>query len=159
MAPKSANSSTCKDGVKLGLERFKKNEVQHVKVNFIKTHIKTLSSLIDILSEGVTSYMVLLTASRYYALNDRTIHFLSQGEIDMSATTAESGSTPASNTVSDADVVALLDSETEVEMFVVGSYKTRQGDAFFKYLDLTLSNLGKYVLFKTIDTINITVCS
>ena len=38
----------------------------------------------------------------------------------MSATTAEFGSTPASNTASDANVVDLLDSETEVGIFVVG---------------------------------------
>ena len=31
------------------------------------------------------------TAKRYHPLNDKTIRFLSQGEIDMSATTTEFG--------------------------------------------------------------------
>ena len=95
--------------------------------------IHTLSSLVGVSSEDVKLYMNLLTAKRYYALNDRTIHFLSQGEIDMSATTAELGSAPASNTVSDADVVHLLDSETEVVISVVDKNKTRQGGAFVKH--------------------------
>ena len=55
-----------------------------------------------------------MTAKQYYALNDRTIHFLSQGGIDMSATTAEFGAASASNAAIDADVVDLLDSGAEV---------------------------------------------
>ena len=54
-------------------------------------NIKTLSTLIGILCEDVTLYMKLLTANRHYALSDRTIHLLSQGEVDMSATSADSG--------------------------------------------------------------------
>ena len=76
--------------------------------------------------------MELLTANRYYALNDRTIHLLSQGEVDMSATSAEFGAVPASTTLSDAGVEELLVSETEVEFFVVVKNKTRAGGAFFK---------------------------
>ena len=75
--------------------------------------------MIGILSEDVTLYMKLLTANRYYALTDRTIHLLSQGEADMSATSAECGAVPASNTVGDAEVEELLNSETAVELFVI----------------------------------------
>ena len=46
----------------------------------------------------------------------------------MSATTAEFGSAPASNAVSDADVVDLLGSDTEVEMSVFDENKTRAGE-------------------------------
>ena len=35
--------------------------------------------------------MKLLTADRYYALNDRTINLLMKGDIDMTATTSEKG--------------------------------------------------------------------
>ena len=91
-----------------------------------------LSTLIGILSEDVKLYMELLTADRYYALGDRTIHLLSQGEVDMSATSAEFGfaNGAAANSVSDAEVGELLGSETEVDMFVVDNNNTRQGGAF-----------------------------
>ena len=141
MAPKPSNSNTYKDGIKLDLERLKKHEIQQVKIHLSKINIKTLAPLIGTLSEYVKLYMKLLTANQHYALNDRTIHFVSQGEIDMSATTAESGAAPESNTVRDADVVDLLDNETEIEISVVDKIKPRQGGAFFKYLNLILSNL------------------
>ena len=85
--------------------------------------------MIGILSEDVKLYMNILTASRYYALNDRTVHLLSQGEVDMSATSAEFGAVPASNTVSDAEFAEVIDIETEVEIFVVDK-TTRAGSAF-----------------------------
>ena len=87
--------------------------------------------------------MKLLTANRYRALNDRTIHMLSQGEVDMSATTGVvfGFTNGASSNVSDAEVEELLDTETEVEMFVVDKNKTRAGGTFFKYMNLTLFNL------------------
>ena len=141
MAPKSSNSNTYQDGIKLGLERLKKNEIQKVKVDLGKIDIKTLASQIDVLSEDVKLYMKLLTANRYHALNDRTINMLSQGEVDMWPTSAEFGAVPASNTASDAEVEKLLDIETEVEIFVVNKNKTRAGGAFFKDLNVTLSNL------------------
>ena len=101
--------------------------------------------------------MKLLTASRYYALNDRTIHMLSKGEVDMSATTGVVfgfASMAAAGNVSDAAVEELLDSETEVEIFVADKNITRAGGAFFKYLNLTLFNLEKYGLFKHLDRNN-----
>ena len=82
--------------------------------------------------------MKLLTAHRYYALNDLTINMLSQGEVDMSAaTSSDFVPVPASKSVSDAEVEEFLDIDTEVETFVVDKHKTRQGGAFFKYLNLT----------------------
>ena len=111
-----------------------------------KINIKTLAAQIDVLSEDVKLYMKWLTANRYYALNDRTINMLLQGEVDMSATTGITlgfGSMAASKTVSDAEAEELLDNETEVEMFLVDENKTRQGGAFFKYLNLTNFDLDK----------------
>ena len=115
------------------------------------------------LSEDVTLYMNLLTANRYYALNDRTIHLLSQVEVDMSATSGVTlgfASMAAANNVSDADVQELLDSETEVETFVVDKHITRAGGAFFKYINLTLCNLEimDYLRLMIDTTIHITVC-
>ena len=119
-----------------------------------KTNIKTLASQIGVLSEDVKLYMKLLTANRYYALNDRTINMLSQGGVDMSATSSEFGAVPASKTVSDAEVKELIDIETEVEIFVVDKNKTRAGGAFFKHLNLILFDLEKHGLFKNTDRNN-----
>ena len=74
--------------------------------------------------------MKLLTANRYYALNDHTIHLLSQGEVDMSATSAEFGAVPASNTASDAEFAEVIDIEGEVGISVVYKNKTRAGRDF-----------------------------
>ena len=51
----------------------------------------------------------------------------------------------ASKTASDAEVEELLDIETEVGISVVGNNKTRQGGAFFKYLNLTNFDLENTV--------------
>ena len=56
----------------------------------------------------------------------------------MSATTAEMGSAPTSNTIGDADVVDLFDSEAEVEISVVDKNRTRAGGAFFKHLNINI---------------------
>ena len=72
MAPKSSNGNTYEDDFKLGLERLTRNK-QKVNIDLSKTNIKTLASQIDGLSEDVKLHMELLTANRYYALNDRTI--------------------------------------------------------------------------------------
>ena len=63
MAPKSSNSNTYTDGVKLDLERLK-HDIQKVKVYLSKLNIQTLSTLIGILSEDVKLYMNLSTANR-----------------------------------------------------------------------------------------------
>ena len=107
--------------------------MQQLRVDLSKLNIKTLSTLIGILSEDVKRYMKLLTANRYYALNDRTINMLSKGEVDMSATTGVTlwfAPMAASKTASDAEVEELLDIETEVGIFVVDKNTTRQGGAF-----------------------------
>ena len=53
-----------------------------------KINIKTLATYVGQLSADVKQFMKLLTADRYYALNDRTINLLMKGDIDMSATTS-----------------------------------------------------------------------
>ena len=73
MAPESSNSNTYKDGIELDLERLKKHEIQKVKAYLHKVNIKTLPTLIGILSEYAKPRMKLLTANRYHALNDRSI--------------------------------------------------------------------------------------
>ena len=119
MAPKSSNdNSAYKSKIKLDLEKLKNNQIQNVKVDLTKIDIQTLATLLGVLSEDVKLYMKLLTANRYYALNDRTINFLSQGEVDMSATTGVAfgfASLAAADNVSDAEVEEVLDIETEVE--------------------------------------------
>ena len=150
MAPKSSNdNSAYKSKIKLDLEKLKNNQIQNVKVDLTKINIKTLATLLGVLSEDVKLYMKLLTANRYYALNDRTINFLSQGEVDMSATTSAvfSGNNHASNTVSDAEVEEVFDIETEVEIFVVDKNKTRAGGSFFPYINNTIFDLTKYGIF------------
>ena len=56
--------------------KYKSKDI-YIYTHISKIIINTLSTLIGILSEGVKLYMELLTANRYYALNDRTIHLLS----------------------------------------------------------------------------------
>ena len=72
------------------------------------------------LSDGVKLFMKLLTANRYYALNDRTINLLMKGNIDMSATT--SGKSEEIKE-SDATVISLLDIEKEIQIFIVEEIK------------------------------------
>ena len=56
-----------------------------------KVNIRTLTSNIGVLSEDVKLYMKLATSKIYYALNDRTISLLKEGDVDMGATTSETG--------------------------------------------------------------------
>ena len=55
---------------------------------------------------------------------------------------------------SDAEVVAIIDQETEVEIFVVDKHKTRQGGAFFPYINNTIFDFDKYGIFKNVDRNN-----
>ena len=48
----------------------------------------------------------------------------------------------------------MFDIETEVGIFVIDKNNTREGGAFFKYLNLTNFDLEKHGLFKTIDRNN-----
>ena len=95
-------------------------------------------------SNDIKIYMKLLTTNRYYALNDRTINLLLKGDIDMSAVEDAEGQ---KITESDAEVVAIIDHETEVEIFVVEKNKTRQGGAFFPYINNTIFDFDKYGIF------------
>ena len=63
--------------------------------------------------------MYLSNAKRYYALNDRTISLLMKGNVDMGATTGETGEGDK-NTFSDAGAVETVKKEQEVELFIVG---------------------------------------
>ena len=151
MAPKSSNdNSAYKIKTKLDLEKLKNNQIQNVKVDLTKIDINVLATLLGVLSEDVKLYMKLLTANRYFALSDRTINFLSQGEVDMSATTSAvfSGNNHASNTVSDAEVEEVFDIETQVEIFVVDKNKTRAGGSFFPYINNTIIDVTKYGILK-----------
>ena len=64
--------------------------------------------------------MKLVTLKRYYALNDRTINL--KGEIDMSAT--YNGETKP--TVSDEEIMDILATETNIEVFRVENIKHDQ---------------------------------
>ena len=99
------------------------------------------------LSEDVKMYMYLFNSKRYYALSDRTINLLMKGDIDMSATTSE---TAEVITGSDKEVVDLIDVEQEAELFIVEKNKTRAGGSFCPYLNITIFDLSKYVIFKSV---------
>ena len=103
------------------------------------------------LSEDVEMYMFLFNSKRYYALNDRTVNLLMEGDTDMSATTSE---TAEVITDSDKEVVDLINVEQEVELFTVEKNKTRSGGSFFPYLDIIIFDLYKYGIFKSVDRKN-----
>ena len=92
--------------------------------------------------------MYLFKSKRYYASNDRTTNLLMKGTIDMSATTSE---TAEVITDSDKEIVDLLNVEQEVGLLTVEKNKTRAGVPFFPYLNITLFDLSKYVIFETVD--------
>ena len=96
-------------------------------------------------------YMYLFNSKRYYDLNDRTINLLLKGDIDMSATNSE---TAEVITDSDKEVVDLINVEKEVELYIVEKNKTRAGGSFFPYLNITMFDLSKYGIFKTVDRNN-----
>ena len=85
--------------------------------------------------------MYLFNSKRYYALNDRTISLLMKGDIDMSATTSESAEVI---TDSDKEVVDSINVEQDVELFIIDKNKTRAGEPFFPYLNITIFDLSKY---------------
>ena len=95
--------------------------------------------------------MYLFNSNIYYDLNDRTINLLLKGDIDMSATNPE---TAEVITDSDGEVVDLINDEKEVGSFIVGKNKTRAGGSFFPYLNITIVDLSKYYILKTVDRHN-----
>ena len=74
-----------------------------------------------------------------------------KGDIDMSATTSE---TAEAITDSDKEVVDLINVEQEVELFTIEKNKTRAGGSFFPYLNITIFDLSKYGMFKSVDRKN-----
>ena len=96
-------------------------------------------------------YVYLFNSKRYYALNDRAINLLMKGDIDMNATTSE---TAEVITDSDKEVVDLINVEQEFGLFTVEKNKTRAGGSFFPYLNITIFDLSKYGIFKTVDRNN-----
>ena len=96
-------------------------------------------------------YMYLFNPKRYYAPNDRTINLLMKGDIDMNATTSE---TAEVITDSDKEVVDLINVEQEVGLFTLENNKTRAGGPFFPYLNITIFDLFKYCIFKSVDRNN-----
>ena len=97
------------------------------------------------LSEDVKLFMKLVKTNRYYALNDRTIALLMKGDID---TSVIADVEVIGMRESDAEVIAILELETEVEIFVVDKNKTRAGGAFFNCLNNTLFDFDKYAILK-----------
>ena len=93
--------------------------------------------------------MYRFNSKRYYAPNDRTINLLMKGDIDMNATTSE---TAEVITDSDKEVVGLINVEQEVGLFTVEKNKTRAGGSFFPYLNITIFDLSKYGIFKSVDS-------
>ena len=146
MAPKSSNdNSAYKSKIKLDLEKLKNNQIQNVKVDLTKVNINTLATQIGVLSEDVKLFMKLVKSDRYYALNDRTIALLMKGDIDTSVIVDVE---VTGMRESDAEVKAIIEHETEVEIFVVDKNKTIAGGAFFNCLNNTLFDFDKYGIFK-----------
>ena len=132
MAPKSSNdNSAYKSKIKLDLEKLKNNQIQNVKVDLTKVNIQTLATHIGVLSEDVKLFMKLVKSDRYYSLNDITIALLMKGDIDTSVIVDVE---VTGMRESDAEVKAIIEHETEVEIFVVGKNKTRAGGAFINCL-------------------------
>ena len=137
--------------INLELDKLKNGEIKGAKIDLTKIKINTLAKKIGLLSEDVKMYMYLFNSKRYYALNDRTINLLLKGDIDMSATNSE---TAEVITDSDKEVVDLINVEKEVELFIVEKNKTRAGGSFFPYLNITIFDLSKYGIFKSVDKHN-----
>ena len=57
-------------------------------------------------------------------------------------------------TDSDKEVVGLINVEKEVELFIAEKNKTRSGGSFFPYLNITIFDLSKYGIFKSVDRNN-----
>ena len=74
-----------------------------------------------------------------------------KGDVDMSATTSE---TTEVITDSDTEVVDLINVRQEVELFTAEKNKTRAGGSFFPYLNITIFDLSKYGIFKSVDRSN-----
>ena len=143
--------SEYKKTTNLELEKLKNGGIQGTKTDLTKIKINTLAKKVGLLSEDAKMYMYLFNSKRHYALNGRTISLLLKGDIAMSA--ANSG-TAEVITDSDKEVVGLINVEKEVELFIVEKNKTRSGGSFFPYLNITIFDLSKYGIFKSVDRHN-----
>ena len=124
------DKNTYRLSAKENLNKLKSDLIPNLKIDLTKINIKSLATDLSSLSNDVKLFMKLLTSERHYALNDRTINLLLKGNIDMTASTSmKDGGNDAKG--SDAEIVDLLDFETEVEIFVIDKNKTRSGGAFF----------------------------
>ena len=154
MSDKASNKNTYRLSVNQHLDKLNNKSIEIFRIDLTNINIKTLATCLGQLSEDVKLFMKLLTAPKYYALNDRTINLLMKGDIDMSATT--SGKSEEIKE-SDATVISLLDIEKEIEIFVVDKNKTRAGGAFFPYLNNTIFDLDKYGILKQLREIIINI--
>ena len=149
MPPNKSNvKSEYKSKLTLDLEKLKNGKVQATKVDLTKNNMIKLAKRISVLSKDVKMYMYLFNSRRYHVLNDRTINLLMNGDIGMSATTSE---TAEAITDSDKEDVDLINVEQEVALSIVDKNKTRAGGSFFPYLNITVFDLSKYDIFKSVD--------
>ena len=96
--------------------------------------------------------MYLPTAKRYYALNDRTINLLMKGNVGMSATTGETDEGDKS-TFSDAEVKEIAKKKKKLNYLQQIKIR-RAGGSFFPYLNMTIFDLSKYCILKSVDRNN-----
>ena len=122
------------------MDKLKNGQFQNVKVDLIKIDIETPTSQIGVLSEGVKLYMKLVTSKRYYALNDRTISLSKKGDVDMGATTSETGEGEPIGEgepgFSDAELNKNISQQTQVEVFITERIIQEQVDHSFHILIL-----------------------
>jgi hypothetical protein len=157
MPPKSSSDNLdYKKKIKLELDKLKNGDIQKVKVDLHKFHVKQIAKRIGAIRESVKMYMFLPTAKRFYALNDRTINLLMKGKLDMSVGTVDGGgrTSDTGDSFSDEEAWTAVIQEQEVELFVVDKNRTRAGGSFFPYLNKTIFDLSKYGMFKTVDKNN-----
>ena len=99
-----------------------------------------MTSQIGVLSEDVKLYVKLVAPKRHYALNDRTINLLKKGDVDMSATTSETGEGEPIGEgepgFSDAELSKNIHQETQAEAFIVEKTVQEQVDHSFHILIL-----------------------
>ena len=95
-----------------------------------------------------------MKSDRYYALNDRTIALLMKGDIDTSVIVDVE---VTGMRESDAEVKAIIEHETEVEIFVVDTNNARAGGAFFNCLNNTLFDFDNVFSFSFFEMIEIII--
>ena len=96
--------------IKEQLQKLKTNSIQHAKVDLTKINNNTLTKYLGTLNDDLNMFMKLLTANRYYPLNDRSINLLMNGDIDMSVWVGDK-LVPIS--ISDAEVVSMCKEENK----------------------------------------------